>query len=117
MAKKKKASEQKKNDDKIVFAWLAAFLSIIGFVIALLVKPKNKYVMFYAKQSLVVFIFAVICSLISFIIGWVPFIGWLISLGLSLLTTIFWFFSWIYALTGKEKEVPVIGVFSKEFKF
>ncbi|MCX5704306.1 MAG: hypothetical protein NT066_07465, partial [Candidatus Omnitrophica bacterium] len=46
----------RKDDDSKLFAWLATFFLIIGFIIALVTKKDNKYVMFYAKQSLVIFI-------------------------------------------------------------
>jgi len=45
-----------KDDERKVFAFLAVLLSIVGFIIALLVKKDDKYVMFYAKESLVIFI-------------------------------------------------------------
>ena len=53
---KKVAKVEKKEDDGKLFAFLAVLLSILGFIIALLAKKDNKYVMFYAKQSLVLFI-------------------------------------------------------------
>jgi uncharacterized membrane protein len=122
MAKKKKEIEAKKNlgslgkDDKIVFAFLAAFLSIIGFIIALIAKKDDKYVMFYAKQSLVVFIVAVIVQIINEIVAFIPIIGTTINVVLSIFVVILWLTSWIYALSNKEKEVPVIGKYARKIK-
>ena len=109
-AKRKKKAKQtpkrsKKEDDSKIFAFLATFLSILGFIIALVAKKENKYVMFYAKQSLIVFIAWIIAAILSFI----PVLGWI----LKVLVTILWIFSWIYALSGKEKETPVIGQFAR----
>lgn len=118
MAKKVKriASSSKKDDDK-VFAFLATFLWIIGFIIALVVKKDNKYVMHYAKQSLVIFIASVIVWIIALVLMWIPVIGWLISTILWILIIILWLISWIYALSGEMKEVPVIGRYARMFKF
>ena len=118
MAKKRVRSSNKNNkkDDKILFAFLAAFLSIIGFIIALIAKRDNKYVMFYAKQSLVVFIFAVIIQIFNEIIAFIPIIGIVINVFLSIFVVILWLFSWIYALSNEEKEVPVIGKYARKIR-
>jgi len=110
MAKKK--SKPSKNNDSKLFAFLATFLSIIGFIIALLVKKDNKYVMHYAKQSLVIFI----VYLIVLAIGIVPIVGWFIAPILYIIAVILWVISWIYALSGKEKEVPIVGKYARKIK-
>ncbi len=117
MAKKKvrktkpaKKQESKKDDDSKLFAFLATFLSIVGFIIALLVKKNDKYVMFYAKQSLMVFI--------VFVIGWaimiVPVLGWVLGPIIDLVGLVLWLISWIYALSGETKEVPLVGKYAKK---
>ncbi len=103
-----------KKSDSTTFAFLATFLSIIGFIIALVAKRDDKYVMFYAKQSLVLFIVAVIVGIIGNVLGWViPFFGWMIVMILQLGIIILWILSWVNALSGTEKEVPVIGNFAR----
>lgn len=111
MAKKQVS---KKEDDRKMFAFLATFLSIIGFIIVLLTKKEDKYVMFYAKQSLVVFIAYVIAGVIMMI----PFIGWFVLGPLAyLIVTILWIFSWAYALSDEQKEVPIVGKYAEKFNF
>jgi uncharacterized membrane protein len=113
MAKQKKIVN-KKEDDRKLFAFLATFLSIIGFIIALVIKKEDKYVMFYAKQSLVVFIVALICSIISSLFMHMLFIGSIIATAINIIVAILWITSWIYALSGEEKEVPVIGIYARK---
>ncbi len=108
----KKAAKENSKSDSVVFAFLATFLSIVGFIIALLVKKDDKYVMFYAKQSLVVFIVAIMVGFAQWILVSIPFFGWLVSMVLSLLIFVLWLVSWIYALSGKTKEVPVVGSYA-----
>jgi len=119
MPRKTKRGNRKetKKDDKILFAFLATFLSIIGFVIALIARKDNKYVMFYAKQSLMVFIVGAVLGIIAKILLIIPIMGAIIHAAVGILMFILWLLSWIYALSGKEKLVPVIGEYTKSFKF
>jgi uncharacterized membrane protein len=110
---KKIIKESKKGDSKI-FAFLATFLSIIGFIIALITKKDDKYVMFYAKQSLVLFIVAIIAGIINSILMWIPIIGWIIATIINLFIAILWILSWVYALSEEEKDVPFIGEYAKK---
>jgi len=107
---------KKKRDDKKLLAFVTTFLSIIGFVIALITWKDNKYIMFYARQSLVVFIVAVIAGFVNEIFVWLPFIGKIISFALGLVVFVLWLVSWIYALSGEMKEVPIIGVWGRKIK-
>ena len=104
MAKKSKkvskVESDKQNDSKL-FAFLAVLLSIVGFVIALIAKRDDKYVMYYAKQSLVLFIAWIIVAAIMQI----PIIGWIIGV----IYAIVWIFGLIYSLSGNMKPVPIIG--------
>lgn len=102
----------KKEDDSKLFAFLATFLSVIGFIIALLVKKDNKYVMFYAKQSLIIFIIFII----SMVIKIIPFIGWLASIIVYIGAIILWVISWIYSLSGEFKKVPIVGDYAEKIK-
>jgi uncharacterized membrane protein len=110
----KKSEPTTKSDDKILFAFLAAFLSIIGFLIAIIVKRDDKYVMFYAKQSLVIFVIGTLAGILSSALKFIPIIGWIIYAGLAILTFIIWFLSWIYALSGKEKDIPIVSYWTEK---
>lgn len=103
-----------KSDEDRLMAFIATFLSIIGFLIALAFRKENKYVMFYAKQSLVVFIFSLILWVIGGLLGWMPLTGTIIKFGLNLLAFVFWAISWIYALSGEMREVPLIGQYAEK---
>ena len=103
MAKKKvnKKVERPKKDESKVRAFVAVFFSIVGFLIALILWRKDKYTMFYASESLVLFIGFLIVSAI----GWIPIIGWVLWIFVILL----WVITWIYALQGEQKKTWVIG--------
>jgi uncharacterized membrane protein len=105
-------AKKKKEDDSKLFAFLATFLSILGFLIALIAKKDDKYVMFYAKQSAIIFIVFVIATAVDII----PVIGGIINVVVSIIGIILWVISWIYALSGKMKDVPFVGVYAKKLK-
>jgi uncharacterized membrane protein len=114
---KDKAKITKKDtDEKKLFAFLATFLSIIGFIIALIVKPKDKYVIFYAKQSLVIFVMGCIAAIIQSLFIWIPIIGWIISFALTVTILLLWIFSWIYALSGKMQHLPVVEYWTRKIR-
>ena len=103
-----------KKDDKKLFAFLATFLSIVGFVIALVARKNDEYVMFYAKQSLVIFIIGAVAGVIQSIISFIPIIGWIISFALFVIVILIWVMSWMFAVSGEKKEVPIVGEWAKK---
>ena len=103
------AKNEKKSDDKIIFAWIASFFTIIGFLIALLTKKDDNYVMFYAKQGLVLFIGQIIILICSGIFSWMTKILWIFW-------AILWIISWINALSGEKRNSFVVGDLAEKIK-
>jgi|SRR3989344_2932129 len=110
MMKKTEEKRQKKDDDTKLFAFLAVFLSIIGFIIALLAKKENRYVMFYAKQSLVLFLSYIIVYATQII----PLIGKIIFTAGFVIMIILWIIALINSFSGEEKETPLIGQYANK---
>ena len=101
-----------KSDSKL-WAFLAYLLGIIGFILVLLVKRTDKFAMYHAKQSLVLFIAGVIIN----VAGMVPIIGWFVILPLgAIFLIVLWIIGMINAITGKEKALPLIGQFGEKIK-
>ena len=105
MAKK----ESKEIEEGKIFAFLGVFLGLIGFLIVLLAKKENKYAMFYAKQGLVLFIVAVIVSVVAMFLVFIPFLGWFTIWVLQLGLLALWIIGIVYAFSGEEKDIPLIG--------
>jgi len=104
----KKSARSKKQDDKKLFAFLAVFLSILGFIIALLVKKEEKYVMFYAKQSLGLFLACIVAGASAII----PIIGVIIMPILYIIILILWIIALVNSLSGKMIDTPLIGEYA-----
>lgn len=98
-----------KKDEKKLRAFLATFLSIVGFILALILWRKDDYVIFYAKQSLVIFVVGVFAGLLKLIFAILPIMGTIITFALNAIIIIAWALSWIYALSGETIEVPIVG--------
>jgi len=115
MPKRKKVSKRssKKQDDKKLFAFLATFLTIIGFVIAILVKKDDDYVMFYAKQGLVLFILQIIIWAAGLVLFFISFI---VEPVLWVLFVLVWVMTWINALSGEKRDTWLIGRYAKRIK-
>ncbi len=106
----KKDNSSKVDSDSKLFAFLAAFLTIVGFVIALILKRDNKYVMFYAKQGLVLFII----QIVAWVVAMLPLIGWIASSLIWIIFIICWILAWVNALSGDMKDTWLIGEFAKK---
>ncbi len=112
MPKKKSKDKTNVNSDNNLLAFITTFLSIVGFILALLLWKDNDYVMFYAKQSLAIFIVLIIGYGASLI----PIIGLVIGSIVYLIFILFWVLSWIFALSGEKRDVFFIGEYAKKIK-
>ncbi len=105
------------SSDKVQYAFIATILSIIGFIIVILVKRNDKYVMYYAKQSLVIFIIGAVGGALGALFSIIPIIGAIINFGIFIIVLLAWLLSWIHALSGEEKPLLIISDIAKNFNF
>jgi len=97
-----------------LWAFFAYLFSIIGFILVYALKKHDRFAMYHAKQSLVLFIGGILIWVFTSIINHILFIGVIISSILNLLWGILWIIGLIYALSGQEKPLPIIGQFSQK---
>jgi uncharacterized membrane protein len=95
------------NGNSKIFAFLAVFLGIIGFLIVFLLKKDDAYAMYYAKQSLVIFIGMIISSVLMVV---------LVGLLLYVVMIVLWLLALINSLSGEMKPTPIIGKFADSIK-
>ncbi|MFH1802505.1 MAG: hypothetical protein ABH864_03565 [archaeon] len=110
MAKKKKRLDKKAKDleESKGFAWVASFFLIVGFVIALVVRRNDKYVMYYAKQGLVLFFGFIIGGVVDFI----PIVGNLFVV----FVVVLWVISWVNALSGEKRRTWIVQDIAEKIK-
>ena len=94
--------------------WIAclAYLGIL-FLIPLLAKKDSPYSQFHAKQGIVLFLGWIAASVINVI----PILGQIIFVIASLFFLVLFFIGVINALSGKAKELPLIGQLGHKFNF
>ena len=93
---------------------LAAHLTIIGCLIAMFMnmEPKNKFAGYYIKQTLGLHL---LFYVLAYFVGY--FDSWMISSSFFVCAFILWIYSFVGAVSGEIKEVPILGAsFQKWFK-
>ena len=96
-----------------------AYVTIIPAIIFLLLEPynKNKFVRFHSLQCLLLAAALIVINtaniILGVILGSVPFVGWIVSMGLYFLILLgglgAWLIAVIKAYNGEEFRLPVIG--------
>lgn len=109
---KKEIKGLNKKDDEKLFAFIGAFFVLVGFLIVFLIRKDDKYSMYYAKQGLVLFIAAIIFSVLSQI----PLIGWIFSSILLIIWIILWIITFINSISGEIKPTFVVGELADKIK-
>jgi len=107
---------EEKHEAKQTHNALLAVIAYIIFFIPLLTEARNDaFVKFHVKQGLVLLIAGIVVNVIGTML---PVVGWVIILPLGgLAVFVLWILGIINALTGKEKELPLIGKLAKYFTF
>jgi uncharacterized membrane protein len=92
---------------------LLCYLGIL-IIIPFLTDSKNDpFVKFHIKQGLVLLVLFFAATMIAAI----PILGWIVSFVAWVLGTILAVLGIINALSGKQKELPLIGKYASHFNF
>ena len=92
-------------------AAIVSYLTLIGFIAAIFIHQGNKTALgaFHLRQTLGLFLSGFAVGIASAMLGFIPFLGWLLSLGLYLGFFVFWVLGLVAALNGQQKPVPILG--------
>ncbi|MCK5181409.1 MAG: zinc-ribbon domain-containing protein [Dehalococcoidia bacterium] len=75
-------------------------------IVFLVLEKKSTFVKFHAYQSIMTFGVLTVAQLV---LGWIPFIGWVLNILIGILMLILWIILIIQAGTGKMWKVPWAG--------
>jgi uncharacterized membrane protein len=100
---------------------LAYVLGPITGVLFLVLEKENRFVRFHAAQAIatgvVIIVLSIALSVISGVLAFIPILGWLAALLLSLVMGFGSFVLWLLlmwrAYQGDEWEVPFVGTFAR----
>ncbi|WP_026451688.1 DUF4870 domain-containing protein [Aequorivita capsosiphonis] len=86
---------------------IISYITIFGLLIAFIMNndKKNTFAAYHIRQC----IGLVSVGLASYIIGKIPFVGWLISLLVGIFLLVLWIIGLIAAINGEKKPVPILG--------
>jgi uncharacterized membrane protein len=97
--------------DENVAGLLTYALGIITGILFLVIEKDSKYVRFHAFQSILIFAAFII---INMILGFIPFIGWLVGLLISPIAFVVWLILMYQAYQGNWFKFPILGKIAEE---
>ncbi|GAB6106556.1 hypothetical protein [Fusibacter bizertensis] len=83
-----------------------AALAYLIFFLPLIVCKEDEFAMYHANQGLLLLIFG---FGISFILGLIPILGWILLIFFPIVTLVFFFIGIMNALKSEKKPLPLIG--------
>ena len=90
---------------------LAYLVGWVSGIVLLLLEKENKFVRFHAMQSIAVF---VPLTVLSLVVGYIPFIGGFLTWVLSVGTLVLWVFLMVQAVQSKAYKLPYVGEFAEQ---
>lgn len=94
---------------------IVAYLTLVGWFVAYFVGDRYSS-RFHLNQALVLNLFFVVlrvaASVLGLVLGWIPLVGWLVTLALGLVNLVgfvLWVIGLVYAVQDKEQPVPLLG--------
>src|SRR5437899_1579737 len=97
--------------DENVAALLTYVLGFVTGILFLVIEKESKLVRFHAFQSILI---SAVFIILNMVLGFIPIIGWLISLILSPVAFILWLILLYQAFQGKWFKLPIIGDYAEE---
>jgi len=85
---------------------LCYVLGWVTGIIFVVLEKKSTFVKFHAWQSIMTFGVLTVAQLV---LGWIPFVGWILSILIGILMFVLWLILIIQAGTGKMWKVPWAG--------
>jgi uncharacterized membrane protein len=99
---------------------LLSYITIIGWIVALVMNSSNKTALgaYHLRQTILLFLTALVIYVLQIFLLFIPFIGWLISFllifaGLGLF--VLWIIGLIAAVNGEMKPMPLLGKKAQEW--
>lgn len=89
-----------------IAGFLCYLFAFVGGVVFLVIERRSRFVLFHALQSVMLFAGIMIAHAIT---GFIPFIGLVVNMLLTLLGVFLWILLMFTALQGKWLKLPWIG--------
>lgn len=92
---------------------IIAYITLIGFIIAIILHGQKKTALgaFHLRQMLGI----VVVGFASYILVFIPILGWLAMAALGIISLIMWIMGLIAAVNGEMKPAPILGAKYQEW--
>ncbi|MEX2461970.1 MAG: DUF4870 domain-containing protein [Paenibacillaceae bacterium] len=97
--------------DENVASLLTYVFGLVTGILFLVIEKESKLVRFHAFQSIMI---TAVFIILNMVLGFIPIIGWLISLILSPVAFILWLVLLFQAYQGKWFKLPILGDYAEE---
>jgi uncharacterized membrane protein len=97
---------------------IVSYLTLIGFIVAVIIHgtKKTRLGSFHLRQSLGLILASLAIGVCATILGFIPFVGWLLAVAAWAGLVVLWIMGLIAAINGEMKPVPILGIhFQKWF--
>lgn len=84
------------------------YLNFVFIIIALLLEPNSKFLRYHINQSIVIYIFGIICGVVAI----VPILGWIASFAGIIATVVFTIMGIVRAVKCEARDIPLIGKYT-----
>ncbi len=91
---------------------LCYLLGWISGLVFFLVEKENKFVRFHAMQSIIVFGGL---TVVSIVLGFIPILGWIVSMLLWILAVVLWILLMIRAYQNVWYKLPRVGDLAEKY--
>jgi uncharacterized membrane protein len=92
---------------------IAYVLGFITGIVLLVIEKENQFVRFHAAQSTVLFGAVFILNIV---LGFIPFLGWLIAFVLSMVALVLWLLLMFKAFNGEIYRVPMVADYADKLE-
>ncbi len=96
------------SEEEKLWGFIAWLLSIVGAVLALVLKPGYRYARYWAYLSAAYFIVIVAAWVVSAILGFIPIVGWVLGVLISLAVFIVWIVGILKSLSKEYWRPPLV---------
>lgn len=93
--------------DKKTTSWVA-YVTFIGWIVAYCGGDKEG-AKFHLNQALVIWIGYACVAVAGVILGFIPFLGWMVTYAAYIFLLVMFILGLISAINQEEKELPLIG--------
>lgn len=113
-----KKEERKISEGKLWAILSYVFCSVFLWVVPLwIIKPKDKFAAYHAKQALALFIIIVAAYIATWVLMLIPVLGWLLVAFGWIFIVVLWIIGIVNAANDRMVPLPVIGKIADKFDF